>query len=585
MSLRDFVHFWVFETTRYIAPMPVAVEWVLVIPGVVVIAFAPIRGLEPLRGVFIRLARRTKLAIVICGLLPVMARLALLGIMPVPNPSIHDDFGHLLLGDTLAHGRLSNRPHALWQHFESIHILQQPTYASMYLPGQGSFLALGEVLFHEPWAGVAISVGLMFAALCWAMQGWLPPAWAFYGTLIAILKIGVTGAWMNSYLGGPVPAIGGALLIGCVPRLRAMRFSILYGLLFGAGVAILMNTRPYEGGLLTLAILIYLGWEFSSMAPDARSQMIRRVALPGATVVACGAAFLGYYCRQVTGSPFRIPYQVNRATYGWPENLAFLPVRKLTLRHKVLQDMNQRSLQNREAYSSWDHAVDNLNTRVFDNWIFFAGPALTIALLFVPAIYRDRSTRMLVVFLGIMLGLNLFQWVLFPYHFAPSVPMFLTILAAGMRHTYVWLFRRNPVRALRFAAVLPVVVMMVAAMKGAAETLDIPLSYWERAAEGHRDARAALLQWLRRQPGKQLVIVRYAPRHQPDQEWVYNGADIDGSKVVWAREMTPAADAELIRYFHDREIWLLQADVWPTRVVLYPKAGGDPGCVPVKAEE
>lgn len=585
MSFHDFVHFWIYQTTRYIAPMPVAVEWVLVILGAVVIAFAPIRGLEPLRDMFIGLARRTKLAIAICGVLPLIARVALLGVMPVPDPSIHDEFAHLLLGDTLAHGRLSNRPHPLWQHFESIHILQQPTYASMYLPGQGSFLALGQVLFHEPWAGVVISVGLMFAALCWAMQGWLPPAWAFYGTLIAIFRIGVTGPWMNSYLGGPVPAIGGALLIGCVPRLRERRFSILNGVLFGTGVAILMNTRPYEGGLLTLTVLIYLGWQATSMPGWIGSNMIRRAAIPAAMLVACGAAFLGYYCRQVTGSPFRVPYQVNRATYGWPENLAFLPVTKLKLRHKVMQDLYERELQHRDTYSRWDHAVDNLNTRLFDNWIFFAGPALTIPLLFLPAIYRDRTTQMLLVFLGIMLGLNLFQWLLYPYHLAPSVPILLTILAAGMRQTYLWLLRRSPVRALRFAAVLPVVVMLVAGMKGSAETLDIPLSYWERSAEWHRDPRASLAQWLREQPGKQLVIVRYGARHNADQEWVYNGADIDGSKVVWAREMTRAADAELIRYFHDREIWLLQADVWPTRVVLYPKGGGDPGCVPVKAEE
>ena len=36
-------------------------------------------------------------------------------------------------------------------------------------------------------------------------------------------------------------------------------------------------------------------------------------------------------------------------------------------------------------------------------------------------------------------------------------------------------------------------------------------------------------------------------------------ADLDGAKVVWARAMDPQ-DTELLRYFHDRDAWLLNAD-------------------------
>jgi hypothetical protein len=50
---------------------------------------------------------------------------------------------------------------------------------------------------------------------------------------------------------------------------------------------------------------------------------------------------------------------------------------------------------------------------------------------------------------------------------------------------------------------------------------------------------------------------------------VYNGADIDTSKVVWAREMDEKSDAQLIGYFKDREVWLLNADSKPQRVQPY----------------
>jgi hypothetical protein len=70
-------------------------------------------------------------------------------------------------------------------------------------------------------------------------------------------------------------------------------------------------------------------------------------------------------------------------------------------------------------------------------------------------------------------------------------------------------------------------------------------------------------------PGKHLVVVRYGSHHNPSNEWVYNPALIGSAKVVWARGMTPAEDAGLIHYFSDREVWLLEPDKNPVRLVPY----------------
>jgi hypothetical protein len=564
MTFVETVRFLLEEAGHFVSPLAVALQWELVFAAALAVWLAPkaiAKWLRPVRAGFGKLANHRGASIAVCGILPVAIRLALLGIYPVPEPSIHDEFSHLLLADTLAHGRLTNPPHPMWQHFESIHIIQQPTYNSMYPPGQATFLAFGQVLFHEPWVGVLLSVGLMFAAMCWMLQAWLPPKWALFGTLLAMLAFGVTTLWMNSYLGGAVPALGGALVLGAVRRLRS-RPSVGESALLGIGAVLLMNTRPFEGLVLTGAALVYLALG----APHGRWMQI---AAPAGLILCAGLAFTGYYNWRVTGSAVRMPYEVNRDSYGWPENLGFLPAKQVTFRHRALQDMYRKEIAHHGIYSSWQTFVASLNTRAFENWSFFCGPVLTIPLLLLPNVFLDRRTRPLVVILALMLGLNLFQMVLYPYHLGPIVPVIFAAIAQGARHIYVLLRRTRPSRAMAFAVLLPLCVAIVSTMKLEADDLAIPLSYWEHAAETQRDARASIEDWLSSRPKKQLVIVHYSSKHSPDQEWVYNGADIDRSKVVWAREMDPKSDAQLVRYFSDREVWLLNADAKPARVQPY----------------
>jgi hypothetical protein len=83
-------------------------------------------------------------------------------------------------------------------------------------------------------------------------------------------------------------------------------------------------------------------------------------------------------------------------------------------------------------------------------------------------------------------------------------------------------------------------------------------------------SRERIQQQLETNAGPQLAIVRYAPTHDPKSvEWVYNAADIDGAKVVWAREMTPAQDRELLQYFSSRKVWLVEPDTEPVKVTPY----------------
>ena len=105
----------------------------------------------------------------------------------LPIPYVHDEFSYLLSADTFARGRLTNPSPEVWEPFESEHILVRPTYQSKYQPGQGLFMALGQVLTGHPIWGVWFSAALAAAAIHWSLLGLMSPRWAFLGAILTIL--------------------------------------------------------------------------------------------------------------------------------------------------------------------------------------------------------------------------------------------------------------------------------------------------------------------------------------------------------------------------------------------------------------
>ena len=235
----------------------------------------------------------------------ILARMAFLPWMPVPQPKVHDEFSYLLAADTFVHGRLANPPHRLWIFFDTFHVIQHPTYASMYPPAQGMALAIGKLL-GNPWIGVLLSSAAMCMAITWMLQGWVPAEWALLGGLLVLSRIGLFSYWMNSYWGGAVAAAGAALVMGALPRIWERR-------------APARRDRPGRGSgnprhQPPRRRAHFLHSRRSGAAVEgfpARRFLTRmywkRVIVPLAAVLGCFLAFIAYYNWRVTGNPRDLP--------------------------------------------------------------------------------------------------------------------------------------------------------------------------------------------------------------------------------------------------------------------------------------
>ncbi len=479
--------------------------------------------------------------------------------MPALVPRLRDEFSYLLAADTFASGRLTNPPHPLWKSFESIHILQRPTYMSMYPPAQGMFLALGQKLAGMPWLGVWLSMGLFCAALCWMLQGWLPPGWAFFGALLAVARIGVFTYWTNTYWGGAVAGIGGALLFGALPRVMR-RANVRDALLMAAGIVLLMNSRPYEGLVAAIPAAAMLAWWLARGRGDRK---LRLFAAPVAGVLLLGFAWMGYYNWRVTGDALLMPQELNRRTYAVAPYFVWQEDRPAPhYNNEVMEKFYTKwegGFQQADQQDTIEGWLASLGEKAYGIWHFYLGKFLTAPLLLLPLIVKDRRIRFWMwagpVFLA---GLLLERFTQIHY-VAPFAGGLYLLLTQCLRHLRQIKWEGAGVLAVRLVALYVAGIFAWSAVRGD-QGFDYPWQF----------DRAQLEDRLEKMPGKQLVVVRYSQDHEFDREWVYNRADIDGSKVVWARELPDAGDnRRLLGYFKDRKVWLLEPDVSQEELETY----------------
>jgi hypothetical protein len=539
------------------------------------------RAFAPIVRRFHRLARRRGLSVASVGAVALLLRMAILPICPIPLPFVQDDFSFLLAADTFASGRLTNPTPAMWQHFESVQITMQPTYMSMYFPAQGLILAAGKVLFGQPWFGLLLVNALMCAALCWMLQAWLPPAWALLGGLLAILRISLFSYWINTYSGaGSIACLGSALVLGALPRITRRGARPRDCVLLGMGIAILGLSRPFEGLLLCLPVLfVLIRWMVRGRNHPSALILFRRSLVPLALIVTA-MAWLGYYDARAFGNPFTLPYSAAREAYAVAPYWIWQSPRPVpAYRHTMMRDFY---VGLELAYANRLHMPAGFLQETFlfkplRALLFFSGVLFLPLLVMTRRVLLDRRIRFLVICTALVVGGVLLETWLIPHYWAAIAPGLYAIGLQAMRHLYVSRLSGQPTGAalVRFSLVSCV---LLAGIRLCAGPLDLTFAPWPGAAwasEWYGPGRLGLPRAevernLEAMPGDQLVIVRYAPGHSPIDEWVYNAADIDGSRVIWAREMDAASNNDLLRYYSNRKAWLVEPDVVPARVSPYP---------------
>ena len=511
---------------------------------------------------------RCFLAILLTGL---AVRLLSLPLAHIPIPLFHDEFSYLLGADTFFHGRLSNPTPPVAVALETIHTNMWPTYQSMYMPGPALLLALGELL-GSPWMAVMLATALFPALLYWALSAWLPRADALVGAGIALFTAESLNYWFDNYFCLALSAIGMTLVLGALPRIGAWqpygRQKLGWAAVLGTGLLILMLTRPYEGFCVAAPCVLVLLW---TLRRHSLKHLAGLSAVPF-TIVASGFAWLLYYNWRGTGHPLLFPYMLNFREYHITGPFLFsarhpLPAYRNGMLRRFFSfvELPQYEFMRSHPWAFLAHKVAVYYSA------FVAGFGLLIGIGLAYLARRWREGLLLapvLAFAGFFLNVLLMAWTPFPQYAAPAAPLLYLLAAYG-----IYVLRSVPsARFGKLASNGRQVVfglllgesMLCLGLFGyrVSERLDYPEPQYVSKDRAH------VAQEVLQHPGEQLCLVRYTEFHDGWQEWVFNDADPQNERLLWARSLDPNTDRKVIAAYPGRTVWLVRPD--DARLLVQP---------------
>ena len=477
-----------------------------------------------------------------------------------PEPVINDEFSRLLAADTFASGKLANPSHLLWEHFQTFHVLQQPTYASKYLPGQGLLLALGQVLGGHPVVGLWIGATLFSVSIYWMIAGIAPRSWGMLGGLIAALNFCVLGYWGQKYWGGYLSATGCSLVYGALFRL-SKKSTIPISLVLGVGLVIISLSRPLESLFAIVPGGGYFLYRFIKNKNREWRSFFVRVCLPAVVVVAPGLLWMGYYNYRVTGDAFTMPYMLYKnPSTGTPLFLFSepkpTPDRELNefIANAKFHLAKFNSQQNLSGYLTIKSQQFVICLLFYFRFVFL------IPLLMIPFMWKKNWTSVALLATIVVWGITFCEYQSFPRKIAPATGLMVLLIVQGLR---VLRCSKRHLPGLGNILVFTTLTTFF---------ISILVSFhpfFHNPPWASARYRQEIEKKLTANGENHLIFVKYGKDVFPHFDYVQNKANIDASQLVWARNLDPVKNQKLIEYYSDRQVWTLSVQRYAPKLKPY----------------
>jgi hypothetical protein len=325
---------------------------------------------------------------------------------------------------------------------------------------------------------------------------------------------------------------------------------------------------------LGLAVVLFF---LPALRVPGEARRLLRIGAVAAIVVAPAVGLTFLQNRQVTGHWTTLPYSLSQYQYGVPAALTFQsnPEPHADLTPQQQMDYRMQTSFRPSGGESLRSYLERLEYRVRYYRFFFLPPLYLALAAFLPTLRQYRFAWVAITLTLFALGTNFFP--AFQVHYvAAATCLFVLVGVTGLEWLGRVTFGGRPAGA--EAARLIFFVCMAHFLfwyglhvfdTGEVSLAVRPYETWDNINHGNPERRLSVKQELDRAPGDLLVFVRYSPQHIFQEEWVWNAADIDRARVVWARDLGPEENAKLLAYFPARMPLLFEPDARPMQLTRY----------------